>query len=489
MTQTSNFITMLTHGFFINTIHFVVTFLQFFAGYLDIQYNEHRILYEGGSKRKGRRYVVENYLIADIGSTTTKVLFIQGNEIRAREEAKTTVEKPEEDVSIGLESATQLISYKLKGKIAEHDLLFSSSAGGGLQIIAIGITKTYTATAAYKLALNSGAIVIDTLALDDDRIPLQRIQCLDQARPDMILFAGGFEGGAINQMVEFAELINLSQIHSKFETGKLPVIYAGNSAAFPFVEEILGDKFAFQTVPNINPNPGVENFAPARQAILDTFITHVMSSAPGYKGLCDRALKPPLPTPVAFERILTSHSKHEKRRIYAFDMGGATTDCYSIAGDITRRSVAANLGMTYSLPFVLQECGIDNIMSALGKDHDEKEVLNFIGNRFIRPVTNSETQHELQIEEALAQNIIAEAYRIHHDSKKTDYDLVIASGGFIAHHPDKDRIKQIITEALHLGPHTNVATDNSFILPHLGVLSQINEPLALELFDKNVTVL
>ncbi len=436
-----------------------------------------------------RRNIVKKYLIADIGSTTTKVLLIQDDKILAREEAKTTVEKPEEDVSIGLQLATQLITYKLKEEIAECDFLFSSSAGGGLQIVAIGITRNFTAKSAYNLALNSGAIVIDTLALDDGRIPLERIQCLDQAKPDLILFAGGFEGGAIDQLVEFAALINLSKMHRKFEVSKLPIIYAGNSFALPFVKRILGDKFVLQTVPNINPKAGVENFTPARQAILNTFINHVMSSAPGYKSLCDRALRPPLPTPIAFEKILSLHSKHEDKRIYAFDMGGATTDCYSIAKNISRRSVAANLGMTYSLPYVLKQCGIKKIMSVLGKKYNEKEVLNFMGNRYIRPVTISETEHELKIEEAIAQNIIAEAFRIHHDLRKTDYDLVIASGGFIAHHPNKDKIKQIITKALHLGSHTSVAIDKSFILPHLGVLSQINEPLALNLFEENVSVL
>ena len=48
---------------------------------------------------------MKNYLVADIGSTTTKLLFIENNKILAREEAKTTVEKPEEDVEVGLNLA------------------------------------------------------------------------------------------------------------------------------------------------------------------------------------------------------------------------------------------------------------------------------------------------------------------------------------------------------------------------------------------------
>ena len=169
-------------------------------------------------------------------------------------------------------------------------------------------------------------------------------------------------------------------------------------------------------------------------------------------------------------------------------MGGATTDCFSITSDSAKRTVAANLGMTYSLPYVLQTFGIKQIMSALGKKFSEKEVLNFIGNRYIRPVTVSETEFELKIEEAIAQNIITEAFRMHQKIKK-DYDMVIASGGFVAHHPQNSRVKQIIAKALHLSPHTSISIDKSFILPHLGVLSQVDEQLALDLMEENVTIL
>ncbi len=432
---------------------------------------------------------MKTFLIADVGSTTTKVLFIKDGMILAREEAKTTVEKPVKDVAIGVRLAIELIERKLGQTISNEKFLFSSSAGGGLQIIAIGLTKSFTAKSAYNLSLNAGAIVIDTLALDDNRTPLQRLQCLDQAKPDLVLFAGGFEDGAVNSLVEIAELIKMSKINVKYETGKLPVIYAGNSKAFPFVESALGDRFALRPVPNINPSEGVVNFVPAKEAIINTFISHVMSSAPGYGHLSKKALIPPLPTPIAVERILGLYSRYKKKKIYAFDMGGATTDCFSISDDISKRSVAANLGMTFSLPYVLNHCGLKRIMLCLDKTYDRTEFLNFLGNRFVRPTSISETERELEMEEAIAQNIIREAFVLHRNLIKTDYDMVIASGGFIAHHPSKEKIKQIIRKALPVRSSTVIAIDNMFVLPHLGVLSQIDETLAIKYFEENVTLL
>ena len=80
---------------------------------------------------------MKKYIIADIGSTTTKVLFIQDDKILAREEAKTTVEKPDEDVSIGLQLATQLIKYKIKEEVAEdfHLGIFPPTFVGNCQDI------------------------------------------------------------------------------------------------------------------------------------------------------------------------------------------------------------------------------------------------------------------------------------------------------------------------------------------------------------------
>lgn len=431
----------------------------------------------------------EKYLIADIGSTTTKVLFITDGEIISREEAKTTVEKPEEDVEVGLKRAVDLVSDGSGEDIEGAEFLFTSSAGGGLQVVAIGITSSYTATSARRLSENSGAIVIDTIALDDGRTQLERIQDLNRLKPDLILFAGGFEGGAVNQLVSLAELINLSEIHPKFETGKVPIIFCGNSDAHKFLMDILGDKFELKLVPNINPDENTENFTPARNEILNTFVEHVMASAPGYHRLCERTVSTPLPTPVAVERMLSLYSRNYDKKVFSFDMGGATTDYFSVDGENCERSVSANLGMTYSLPYVVESCGIDEIKSRLEGSFKDQDVLNFIGNRYIRPVTVSETGRELRIEEAIAHNIIAKGYQLHREVAVIEPDFIVASGGFVAHHPHKDRLKKILQKAISLPSETEVSVDDSFILPHLGVLSTVDEDLALRLFEKDVVIL
>lgn len=431
------------------------------------------------------------WTIADIGSTTTKVLVIESGNLIAREECETTVEKPFEDVEIGLIKAQNLIEQKMGKTIRESKFLFTSSAGGGLQIIAIGLSKNFTAKCAHTAALNAGAIVLDVLAFDDNRTPYERLNVLNTLKPDLLLFAGGFEGGAVGQVVEMAELLMLSDIHPKFESSKLPLIYAGNSEALPHIREMLEKKFLLYIVPNISPAEGVENFAPTEKAIIEIFINHVMSAAPGYTKLLNKAFIPPLPTPVAVEKILMAFTQTtlDKKNLFAFDMGGATTDCYSFTGNLSRRTVAANLGMTYSLPYVIKQIDINQMLAHLDSSFTKYEVLNFIGNRHIRPNTISETERELCIETVIAQFIIYDAFIQHQKSNKFSPDFIIGSGGFIAHHPEKTKLKEIIKKGLRSREHTKIAIDKYFIFPHLGILSQVDKELALKLCMENVILL
>jgi len=78
---------------------------------------------------------------------------------------------------------------------------------------------------------------------------------------------------------------------------------------------------------------------------------------------------------------------------------------------------------------------------------------------------------------------------MHQTMVKMNDDLVIASGGFIAHYPRKENLKKLIRKTLRLSPFTKIALDTLFILPHLGVLSQVDRSLALKLFKEYVVII
>jgi uncharacterized protein (TIGR01319 family) len=260
---------------------------------------------------------VSRIVATDCGSTTTKAILIERRDgeyhLAGRGEAPTTVEAPFDDVTVGVLNAVGELEEltgerfiepresKVESRISNLDLYLStSSAGGGLQLLVTGVVKTMTAESAQRAALGAGAIVIDVIAVDDGREDHQRIARIRSIRPDMILMSGGTEGGTVQHLLDTAELLVAADPHPRLGRAfRLPVIYAGNSAARDGVRQVLGDRVDLILEQNLRPQLESENLAPAREAIHRLFLEHVMAQAPGYDKLLTWTSAPIMSTPRA----------------------------------------------------------------------------------------------------------------------------------------------------------------------------------------------
>jgi len=481
-----------------------------------------------------------NVLVAtDCGSTTTKAILIEkvGEEYRQtfRGEAPTTVEAPFEDVTRGVLNAIAEIEELSGRKILDGDKILTpnraaqgdpkrgvdiyistSSAGGGLQMMVTGVVQNMTGESAQRAALGAGAIVIDVLASNDGRLPHEKIERIRTMRPDMILMSGGTDGGAVTHVVEMAEYIAAAEPRPRFgATYKLPLIYAGNKDAQGQVKSILGEKAALEVTENIRPVLERENLAPARHKIHDLFLEHVMQQAPGYKKLIEMAGAPIMPTPAAVGVIMETIAKREHLNLIGVDIGGATTDVFSVFEGVFNRTVSANLGMSYSVSNVLAEAGLANIMRWLPFAFDEQTLRNRIKNKMIRPTTIPQTLDELQIEQAIAREALRLAL-IHHKSLATGLkgvqqertisdvfeqqtsgktlidmlklDLIVGSGGILSHAPRRNQSMLMMVDAYEPIGFTMLSVDSIFMMPHLGVLSTIDEKAATDVFVRDCMV-
>jgi uncharacterized protein (TIGR01319 family) len=471
----------------------------------------------------------------DCGSTTTKAILIEkiGDEYRQtyRGEAPTTVEAPFEDVTRGVLNAIAEIEELSKRKILDGEQIITpcrdeqtgvdiyistSSAGGGLQMMVTGVVQNMTGESAQRAALGAGAIVIDVLASNDGRLPHEKIERIRSMRPDMILMSGGTDGGAVTHVVEMAEYIAAAEPRPRFGvTYKLPLIYAGNKDAQSQVKKILGDKAALEVTDNIRPVLEKENLTPARNKIHDLFLEHVMQQAPGYKKLMEMAGAPIMPTPAAVGLIMETIAKREHLNLIGVDIGGATTDVFSVFEGIFNRTVSANLGMSYSISNVLAEAGLPNIMRWVPFTIDEQALRNRIKNKMIRPTTIPQTLDELQIEHAIAREALRLAL-IHHKSLATalkgvqqertisdvfeqqtsgrtlidmkKLDLIVGSGGILSHAPRRIQSMLMMIDAYEPLGFTMLSVDSIFMMPHLGVLSTINEKAATDVFVRDCMI-
>ncbi len=473
-------------------------------------------------------------LVTDCGSTTTKAILIQkvGQEYRQthRGEAPTTVEAPFEDVTRGVLNAIQEIE-ELSGRTildGEHiltpaqaetgvDLYIStSSAGGGLQLMVAGVVKAMSTESAQRCALGAGAIVMDSLASNDDWPGYKKIERIRRLRPDMILLAGGTDGGTVSHVVEMAEYIAAAEPRPRLGQGyHLPIVYAGNIEAQKQIRDLLGDKAALSVTDNIRPVMERENLMPARHKIHDLFLEHVMAQAPGYKRLIDWADAPIIPTPAAVGLMIETLARRTQLNVIGVDIGGATTDIFSVFQTIFNRTVSANLGMSYSVSNVVAETELDNIQRWLPFDCDEQSLRNQIKNKMIRPTTIPQTVMDLQVEQALAREALRLALE-HHKQLAVELkgvqqqrsvsdvfaqttsgqslidmlalDLIIGSGGVVSHAPRRVQAMLMLIDAYEPLGLTRLAVDSIFMMPHLGVLSTVHEEAATEVLFKDCLI-
>jgi uncharacterized protein (TIGR01319 family) len=392
----------------------------------------------------------------------------------------------------------------------------TSSAGGGLQMMVFGVVKTMTAESAQRAALGAGAIVMDVIASNDGRLPYQKIKRIRQLRPDMILLSGGIDGGTTAHVAELAELLSAADPKARLGAGYLlPVIYAGNKDASEIVRARLGSKTALVITDNLRPVLERENLGPARTQIHDFFMEHVMAHAPGYKKLMEWTLVPIMPTPAAVGRIIETIAREEGIQAIGVDIGGATTDVFSVFQGVFNRTVSANLGMSYSISNVLAETGIDNIMRWVPFRVEDKDIRNRIKNKMIRPTTIPQSLEDLMIEQGVAREALRLAFEQHKSlavglkgvqqertisdtfdqtaSGETlvslrDLNMLVGSGGVLSHAPRRVQAALMMIDAFLPECVTHLAVDSIFMMPQLGVLSTVHPKAATEVFRKDCLI-
>ncbi|MDP7277285.1 MAG: glutamate mutase L [Planctomycetaceae bacterium] len=474
-------------------------------------------------------------LATDCGSTTTKAILIEkiDGEYRQtfRGEAPTTVEEPAADVTMGVVNSVSEVAELAGRRLIGDDgqvirpasdgqgcdiYISTSSAGGGLQMMVAGVVREMTAASAKRAALGAGAIVMDTIATNDKRLPHEQIQRIRELRPDMILISGGTDGGTTTHVVQIAEMVAPAKPQPRFGSAyRMPVIYAGNVDARDAISGAFDDSVELSLVENLRPTMEQENLTPARDAIHDLFLEHVMAHAPGYDKLISWTDAPIMPTPGAVGNILQQIAKQRNVNAVGVDIGGATTDVFSVFEGTFNRTVSANLGMSYSISNVCAEATLPSILQWVPVDMDERELRNRVKNKMIRPTTIPQTLESLLFEQAVAREALRLAYQQHKDfattlkgvqqqrtigdtfSQQTSgqtivnnmtLDLLVASGGVLSHAPRMSQTAAMLVDAFQPEGITTLAKDSIFMMPHLGVLAHVHPEAALQVFERDCLV-
>jgi uncharacterized protein (TIGR01319 family) len=261
--------------------------------------------------------------LADFGSTYTKVRLVDPAEGRllARAEAPTSIGT---DLMEGYAAALEAAAASLGGSAAVDERLAVSSAGGGLRVAAVGLVADLTAAAAHQAALNAGARVEAVLA---GSLSEEQLDELQAARPEIVLFAGGTDGGQAELVLENARRLASRRL------GGFAVVACNADVAEEAAGLLRAAGTEAEVAGNVMPALGRLEIESAREAILRAFLDHVI----GGKGLSAseafaRMVKMPTPEAVLeATRLLARGTEAEPGLgdLMVVDIGGATTDVHS----------------------------------------------------------------------------------------------------------------------------------------------------------------
>jgi uncharacterized protein (TIGR01319 family) len=392
--------------------------------------------------------------LVDFGSTYTKVSLVEPEQGRllARAEAPTSIGS---DLMDGYAAALATARRAAGAGIAVDEALAVSSAGGGLRVAAVGLVGDLTAAAARQAALNAGGRVEAVLSgsLDDDQ--LDRLEAL---RPEIVLFAGGTDGGQAELVLENARRLGSRRIGAN-------AVVACNSAVAREAAEILrGGGMRAEVAANVMPELGRLEIESAREAILRVFLEHVI----GGKGLSaspefERMVRLPTPEAVLEATRLLGNA-------VVIDVGGATTDVHSnrsadpampgiedplLPPPATLRTVEGDLGMRYSAAGVL---AVDARWIASEAAGDEAAIRHAVSMRTESPEWLAEGEEELRFDALLAVGCATHALARHCGTMLLtrseggpptlarsgpdlrEVELVLGTGGVFVHRRDGEKI-------------------------------------------------
>ena len=456
---------------------------------------------------------MSNVLLIDFGSTYTKLTAVNIEEERVlgTAAAYTTINT---DINDGLNKGLKLLEEKI-GKLKFDASYACSSAAGGLRMVSSGLVPELTGEAAKLASLGAGAKVVGIYSFeltDDD------VEEIKKNEPDIFLLVGGTDGGNKDCILHNARMI--ASINPQF-----PIVIAGNRNAAKECQEILNG-YETYICPNVMPKFGFLQIEPTQKQIREIFLSRIVQ-AKGLSRAAELLSDIMMPTPSAVLQAMELLAKGYDDEpgigeLIAVDVGGATTDIYSIADGMpehmntvykglpepyAKRTVEGDIGMRYNIQGIVKSAGMNLICELSGLS--ESKVSSLIEELETHTDKVPDGDAELEnLDFALASCAVQEAVTRHAGTISETFTMmgqtfvqegknltkvkqIVVTGGSLIH---TKRTEQIAAHSLYsqLTPESlrpksaDVWVDRKYILAAMGLLSSYYPKAALRIMKKEL---
>jgi hypothetical protein len=489
------------------------------------------------------RRAVGSILVADCGNSFTRVSLLErvgaSYCFLAHTYVPTTVEPPWSDVSLGVRHAIERLKRVTgrtfldsngtlivpKSGVKGVDLfVLTASAAQPLQVVLAGLVSQVSLASLQRAASSAYAQVVGVISRDYVGPPLRslphdqpapgadpqdgagladedKIALIRQHNPDVVWIAGGTDGGSHEPVRDLVETLALAC--TLVDTPQRPtIVYAGNTELRSGIADIAGQEVKLEVVDNVRPELNVENLSTARAAFQSAYVLRKLQRLPGIRNLLQWSQAPVLPTAQALGYLVMYLERlyESGKGVLCADVGSATT---SVAASFPRTAeegsqpslqVAADLGVGYGAPALLERVGVDAISRWLPFEPEPDEVQATLLNKGVRPMTLPYDRRQLLIEQAVAREslriVMGRAREIWHpDVGRAQYrltphlDPIIASGSVLGRAPRPGQTVLMLLDAIEPVGISTIVLDEHGLASALGAMAVIQPLAAVQALD------
>lgn len=458
----------------------------------------------------------DSLLALDIGEITTRaILFDVVNEryrFLAAGQARTTSGEPFRTVAEGarlaIDHLQQLTGRKLIGKDerliipAASDgsgvdaLTIVSSAGEPLKVVVVGLLEDLSVESATRLATATYSEVVETFSLNDQRKLETRLDILLRLRPDLVLVAGGTNGGARQSVARLMEPVRLACSLMPEET-RPQILYAGNPELGERVKSVFGSLTGVEIAPNIRPTLEEEHLDGAEVQLGRLYRLVQLRRNAGLGDLDAQAGGGLTPRPVGFGRMLRLLSLDDADKgVLGVDLGAsATIMAAAFAGNLVQRAYPEfglkRGGLASSThPELLKE-----VANWLPLEVPVSYLRDYLANKYLYPGTLPATLEDLAIEQAQARVLLRQAllrtlphirsYVSHPVSGQflPGVEPIVAAGGVLTGAPAPGQSLLMLLDALQPTGVSTIILDQNNLMSILGAAARVNPTLTVQVLD------
>ncbi|GAB4504637.1 MAG: glutamate mutase L [Anaerolineales bacterium] len=455
-------------------------------------------------------------LAVNVGTSTTRAaLFdVVDGEYRflAQGQAPSTAEAPFKDVSLGVRQAIanlqaitgrvlldadqQLIKPTQLDGSGVDALAVTLSAGPILRAVVVGLLSDVSLESARKLAETAYLQITETIDLNDHRRADEQIDAILRARPDVILLAGGTDGGASRSIQKILEAIGLACYLTPPE--KRPsILFAGNHSLTNEIKSSL-EKWttSLHISPNIRPSLETEDLTPAARELAQVFVDARKRQVPGVAELAAWSGGHILPTAYAEGRIIRflSQMSGSSRGILGVDIGATATMVAAALGGELTLGVYPQFGVGENLPALLHHCRVEDIVRWMQLDIAPSVVRDYLYQYSLFPGTLPTTQEEYVIAQAISRQALYLAIQTARKnfpravrSLRSDllpfFEPILAAGGVMGDAHGGGQSLLLLLDAIQPVGITSIILDQNNLLPLLGAAAEFNPLLPVQILE------